>query len=323
MVIARIIGMVLLLIFLILAVGPFLVPVPPLQNTRPPEELADPDSLFVEIDGLKLHYKQTGQGKPALILLHGFGASLFSWREVMAPLSVEWRVVAYDRPAFGLTERPIPAEWQGQNPYSLSTQPDLLFALMDSLGIEQAVLVGNSAGGTVAVQAALEKPDRVRGLVLVDAAIYAGGGSPSWLRPLIHTPQMDHLGPLIVRSIQTRGEDLITTAWHDPAQITPEVRAGYRKPLQGDHWDRALWELTKASQPGNLGEQVDLLKMPVLVITGDDDRIVPTEQSLRLAQAIPQAGLAVIPECGHVPQEECPQAFLDAVLPFIHSLKDK
>ena len=70
-------------VLFILCMGPFLVPVPPLEATVPPEQLADPDSRFVEVNGLQVHYKTTGQAEPTLVLLHGFGASVFSWREVM------------------------------------------------------------------------------------------------------------------------------------------------------------------------------------------------------------------------------------------------
>ena len=139
------------LVLLIVAIGPFLVPIRPLKGTLPPERLADSDSKFVDVNGLRVHYKEAGQGEPALILEHGFAASLFSWREVLGPLAQKRRVVAFDRPAFGLTERPM--EWEGPNPYSVETQADLTIGLMDALGIQKAILVGNSAGGTVATLA--------------------------------------------------------------------------------------------------------------------------------------------------------------------------
>ncbi len=308
----------------ILLVGPFLVPVPPLEGTAPPDQLADPDSRFVEVNGITIHYKIAGEGEPAFMLLHGFGASTFSWREVMGPLSEMGTVVAFDRPGFGLTERPMPGEWEGEgrglaalSPYSPEAQADITVGLMDALGIERAVLVGNSAGGTVALLTALTYPERVEALVLVDAAVYTGGGTPGWLRPLLNTPQMRHLGPLVARSIQNWGVDLGRSAWHDPNKLTPEIWEGYARPFRVENWDRALWEVTRASHPLNLPQRLGEVTVPVLVITGDDDRIVPTEQSIRLAGEIPGAELVVIPECGHIPQEECPEPFLRAVEEFL------
>jgi pimeloyl-ACP methyl ester carboxylesterase len=302
-------------LLIILLVGPFLVPVPPLEGTVPPERLADPDSRFIEVNGITVHYKMAGSGRPAFILLHGFAASTFSWREVIGPMSEWGTVVAFDRPGFGLTERPL--QWTGRSPYSPESQSDLTVGLMDALGIERAVLVGNSAGGTLAILTALTYPERVEALVLVSPAVYVGGGTPAWLRPFLNTPQMRHLGPLLARQIQDWGVDFARSAWHDPEKLTPEIWEGYTKPLRAENWDRALWEVTRASRPLGLETRLGEVRVPVLVITGDDDRIVPTQQSVRLAGEIPGAQLAVIPECGHVPQEECPGPFLEAVEAFL------
>ena len=211
-------------------------------------------------------------------------------------------------------------QWQGENPYGVEAQAKMTVGLMDALGIERAILVGNSAGGGVAAMTAVKYPERVEALVLVDPAV--GGGAPSSpiLRALYNTPQADRLGPLLARSIQQRGEEIIRLAWHDTSKITPEIIAGYRLPLQAENWDRALWNLTKAPQPVGLRDALKQVKIPVLIVTGDDDRIVPTDQTLALAKEMPQAGLVVFEACGHVPQEECPAAFLDAVGPFIQTL---
>lgn len=306
------------ILLVLLLVGPFLVPIPPLENTHPPQDLAGPRSQFMELRGLDVHVVEVGEGEPVFLLLHGFGASTYSWREVIDPLAEGGKVIAYDRPAFGLTERVL--TWEGENPYSPESQVEMTLDLMDAFGVEKAVLIGNSAGGTVAMSFALQHPDRVAGLILVDAAIYAGGGSPGWVRPLLHTPQMDHLGPLLARTIATRGEAFLETAYHNPSLVTEEVMAGYKRPLQVEDWDRALWELTKASRPLQLDRHVDRIAVPTLVITGDDDRIVPPEDSLRLAEEIPGAHLVVIEDCGHLPQEECPGEFLEAVRGFVENL---
>ncbi len=313
--ILKITGGVLAVILVLLLIVPFLIPVPPLENTVPAESLADEDSKFIEVNGVNVHYKIYGTGEPVLILLHGFGASLFSWHEVTTPLAEYGTVIAYDRPAFGLTERPL--EWEGENPYSQDAQVELVIGLMDALGVEKATLVGNSAGGTVSMLTALKYPERIESLILVDPAVYAGGGAPAWIRPVLGTPQMRHLGPLFARQIQAQGVEFIKTAWHDPRKISQATFDGYQKPLQVENWDKALWELTLSSRESGLAERVKEFELPILVITGDDDRIVPTEQSLRLAEELPNAALAVIPQCGHLPHEECPDEFMQAVQDFL------
>lgn len=315
----RILLIILIGLLIIVLVGPFLVPVPPLTDTLSPEQLGDPDSQFIDINELSVHVKTMGHGEPVFVLLHGFGASLFSWHAVMEPLSQYGTVIAYDRPAFGLTERPM--TWPGENPYSPQASVDLLLGLLDHFNVQKAILVGNSAGGTVSMQFTLLHPDRIQALILVDPAVYEGGGGPSWLRPFFKTPQMNHLGPLIVRSIQSSGIDLLKMAWYDPSKITPEIMTGYTKPLQSNNWDRALWYFTAASQPSGLPERLSEFTLPALVITGEADRIVPTGNSVRLAGSLPSARLVIIPQAGHVPHEEQPALFLQVVDDFLNTLK--
>ena len=311
-------------LMLLILVGPFLVPVPPLENTQPPEDLADQDSQFIEINEINVHYKQQGEGEPFFILMHGFGASTFSWREVMDPLSQYGTVIAYDRPAFGLTERPL--TWDGINPYSQEGNIKLLMGLMDEFQIDQAVLVGNSAGGTLATAFTLAHPDRVMALIEVDAAIYQTMPNSMLLDWLLNTPQIDQIGPLISRRLAGQsGEDFIQRAWHDPSMLenNPEILEGYRKPLMAQNWDRALWEHTKATDAPGLAGRLDQIQVPTLVLSGDDDQIVPVENSRRLAEDIPGAELFIFENCGHLPQEECPNAFMSAVIDFLKILSEE
>lgn len=309
---------VLVVLAVVLLVGPYLVPLPGLRDAVPPEKLADPDSLFIEVNDIAVHCKLAGGGERSLVLLHGFGASLFSWREVTAELSDNHTVLAFDRVGFGLTERPLRRDWAGPNPYTPEVQVNLTVALMDELGIERAVLVGHSAGGTIATFMALEVPERVEALVLVDPAIYQGGhGVPSILGRM---PPFRRILRLLVRSIGSWGRNLLNRSWHDPSKITPETMEGYEKPLRVETWDIALLEFTLASRNLKLPKRIGSLDLPVLVVTGDDDRIVPTEDSVRLAAEIAGSQLAVIPECGHLPQEEQPEAFLQTVIPFLEDL---
>ena len=192
--------------------APYLIPVRPLTDTHPPEALADPDSQFVRLNGLNIHLKTMGEGEPVFVLLHGFMASLYSWNPIVEPLSRIGRVIAYDRTAFGLSERPL--QWKGQNPYTPETTLGTLHALLDHFGVRQAILVGNSAGGTLAMQYTLRHPERVAALILVDAAIINVGGAPPWMIPLLDSPQMRRIGPLIIRQIPRGGARMLEIAWH-------------------------------------------------------------------------------------------------------------
>lgn len=296
-------------------------------------DLAREDSRFIELLGMDVHYTfdpYTGGGgqpeaeaqasdarvgsRPLILLLHGFGASVYSWREVRRELSGYGDVIAYDRPAFGLTERPL--RWKGPSPYGPENQLALALALMDALGYERAIVVGHSAGGTLALSLALEHPDRVAGLVLVSPAAYAGGGAPSWIRPLLFFPPVNHLGPLLARRLGEGGDDFLRSAWYAPERISDEMFEGYRAPLAVKDWEKALWELTKASRSARLEKRIASISTPSLVISGDSDAIVPVGQSLRLARELPDATLVVVPQTGHVAHEESPAAFLVAFKEF-------
>ena len=303
----------------VLVFGPLLIPASPLEDVVPARQLADEDSRFVRVSGLDVHVKDAGRpgdDAPAFVLLHGFGASVYTWHEVLEPLAAGGgAAVAFDRPGFGLTERPEAGSWaRGENPYAPDAQVDLTIGLMDALGLDDAVLIGSSSGGSVAAAVALEHPERVRGLVLVGAAIYTTGGAPPWTRPLLHTPQLDRVGPLLMRSLAGEpGESLLRAAWADPERIDRETVDAYRRYTRVEGWDRALWEVSKASRRPRVADRLAEVAVPTLVMSGTDDAVVPIEDAEQIAAELPAADLVFLDGCGHTPQEECPEAFLVAV----------
>ena len=315
---SKIVLVLLAVVLLLVLVGPFLIPVRPLEGLSAPAALAQANSQFLTLefpgtDGIELHYRAGGEGEPAFVLLHGFAGSLFTWDAVFDDFAAKGRVLAYDRPPFGLSERLVVGDWTEANPYSPDAAVSQLFALLDEQGIERAILVGNSAGGTLALRAALAQPERVAGLILVSPAVMAGGGAPAFVQPLLRSPQLQRIGPLIARVFLTQGDTLESRAYYDATTVTEEQRARSRLGIQVENWDRALWEFTAASQASNLTDALAEVTMPVLVVTGENDLVVPASQSIALAEDLPNAEVVVFPACGHLAQEECPAAFLDAV----------
>ncbi|MBN2045601.1 MAG: alpha/beta hydrolase [Anaerolineales bacterium] len=311
---------ILLWIIAVLLILPLVIPIPPPEGVLPVEQLADPDSLFILIDDILFHYKTGGSGEPAMILLHGFGASLYSWREVTPVLSEDYTVYAYDRLAFGLTERP--ATWTGENPYTPQASLSQLDQMLDAWGLDQVVLVGNSAGGRVAMEYTLLHPERVLALILVSPALGTGQSPVTKFSALMKLPQARRIGPLLVRSIADSGLETLATAWHNPQNQPEDTIPLYTKPLQAENWDIALWHFSTSMVESQLPNQLDQFNLPILLLTGDDDRIVPTEGTIALKDQIPGAELVVLPECGHVPQEECPVLFLEAVEEFVANLSN-
>ena len=246
-----------------------------------------------------------GSGEP-MVLLHGFTDTWRTWELVLPTLEQHADVLA-----------PTLLGHAGGPPITGPLTPgsvaDAVEQLMDEAGFETAHIVGNSAGGTLALRAALAQPERVAGLILVSPAVFAGGGAPAFVQPLLRSPQLQRIGPLIARAFLGQGDGLESRAYYDASIVTEEQRARSRLGVQVENWDRALWAFTSASQASNLTDTLAEITMPVLVVTGENDLVVPASQSIALADDLPDADLVVVPACGHLAQEECPAALLDAV----------
>lgn len=282
------------------------------------KKYADSDSRFFESGGFRVHYKVFGKGEPLIVLLHGSFLSIRSWRDVVAPLSEKTTVLVFDRPAFGLTSRPVPS-LENDVRYSPEAQSDLVVRLIEEVGHEKAILVGNSTGGTLALLVALRHPRQVQGLVLVGAMVYSGYATsevPAFLKPLLTgmSPVFSRLMKFLITKLYDRN---IRGFWYNKALLSDETLAAFRKDLMIGDWSRAFWELFLETHHLSLEKKLGNLEVPSLVITGEHDLTVKTEESFKLAREIPGAELEVIPNCGHLPQEEVPEAFVAAVMLFL------
>jgi pimeloyl-ACP methyl ester carboxylesterase len=299
---------------LALLIVPLVIPISS-SGVLSEREAAGEGATFVTVGDLEVHYEfvdHTGgtDTPPLLVLLHGFGASTYSWREVLEGLSRFGDVVAYDRPAFGFTERPLSDETD--SPYGLDAQLELIRGVVTEFASpgQEVVLVGHSAGGTLAAEFAYRFPSEVDSLVLVAPALLTTGGGPGWLGFLYDIPQVDRVGPLLVGGIATSGTELLERSWHDVTLLTPDIREAYQAPLSIVNWERAFWEFTKAPRGFQVAENLETLSVPTAIMTGDDDRVVETADSERVATLISGASLSVIADSGHLPQEETPEEFL-------------
>jgi pimeloyl-ACP methyl ester carboxylesterase len=277
---------------------------------------------FATLVGLSVHHRVAGPADaPGVVLLHHFYGNVATWRHVIDDLADDHRVAAFDRPAFGLTERPPRSRWNGTNPYTRATSARITLELLDHLGMDDAVLVGSSAGGTAALEAYAMAPERVRALVLLAPAITGDVGPPPQVRPLLRNPALRKLGPQIIRRFA--GEitvERVAGAWHDPSRATPDDVEAYAHALRTEGWEEAFWELFGAEDPPNLGWLLPRIEVPTLVVSGASDRVVPPRSSRRTAAAIPGSRYVELPGCGHTPQEECPDALQDVLRGFLDDL---
>jgi pimeloyl-ACP methyl ester carboxylesterase len=258
-------------------------------------------------------------GERLIVLLHGFGASTFSWRTVTAKLAELGHVIAYDRPGFGFT--PL-VERLNPDPYSLAGQVQLLKAVVEQNAKGRpVVVVGHSAGALVATEFALLHPELVTALVLESPAIWSKPPVPRFAGALMRGAALESLGDRLLKSFAKAGMKILTDSFFDPAKLTDEVVAGYTAPMSRDEWRVALWRFMTADQSNGVRDNLWRLELPVLVITGDHDRIVKVEDTFKVAERITGHSIYLVPNTGHLAHEEDPTDFFRVVTRFIAKLR--
>lgn len=275
----------------------------------------------------------TQEKSSGVVFIHSFGGGVFSWRNVMGTVAREvgCRVVAFDRPGWGLTTRLQRYEWEKKglpNPYELQFQVDLLLAFCQELGLTSVVLVGHSDGGALALMAAakaLKSKEyiqvEVKGVVLVGVSFDKEVVS-STARALLHTRLGSHMLRPLLRSEIAQVTN--RRAWHDASKLTSEILDLYKAPLCVENWDKTLSEVYKATSAATVlpvstaAELVgSIASVPALIVAGVQDKVVPIKNARFLTSQLPNSRLLEIQNCGHLPHEECPGAFLSAMIPFM------
>lgn len=272
------------------------------------QDYGQPPSQFIEIDGMRVHYRDQGQG-PAVVLLHGMFASLHTWQAWTDQLQDEYRVISLDMPGFGLTG-PRPSK-----DYRLSTDVAFLDEFLNELDVEMTYLGGNSLGGHVAWRYALEHPDRVRGLILVDS----GGARTEWSEPplvirALLMPGLRQAAPLILPRAIVRST--LRDVYAVDSRITPEMVDRYHDLIRRPGNRSAYIDRFDSYEPSRF-DKLRSLEIPTLLIWGAHDNWIPVEIGQRFDATLPRSKLVVVEGSGHAPMEEQPQVSLAPVRAFL------
>jgi haloalkane dehalogenase len=270
----------------------------------------------VVVDTMTIAYRDQGAG-PAVLLLHGWPTSSYLWRNVMPAIARRNRVVAMDLPGFGASAKPL-----GRH-YGFATFSSAIDGLLAELGIDQVALGGHDLGGPIAARWAMQWPDRVTGLALLNTLLY---------------PDLDPAVVEFVTALMTPGTrekltsssglaELIRAGMADPAHATDEMIAAMVAPFQDDD---ARLALAKAGTELSLRTVAETaawlpsLSVPVRVVYGTQDRILPdvTRTMTRLQGDVPHAQMTSLPQCGHFLQEEAPEPIGDMLAEFYAALGD-
>src|SRR3954468_23459505 len=295
------------------------------------ERKTPPIGHFLDVDGVRLHYFERGQGDP-VVLIHGNGALIqdFIVSGLVDGLSERHRVIVFDRPGFGYSTRPRTRIWTPM------AQADVLRKALDQLGVEQAIVLGHSWGTLVAVALALQAPDLVRGLVLLSGYYFPTARLDV---PLLSQPAIPVIGdvmrytvsPLLGRLLLPR----ILRRVFEPAPVPErfdrlfpkgmtlrpsQLRASDRlfpkgmtlrpSQLRASAGDTALMIPAATALQAHYRE----LKAPVVILTGADDKIVDVDrQSRQLHKTLPQSRFVVLPGLGHMVHQLAPEEVMKAV----------
>jgi pimeloyl-ACP methyl ester carboxylesterase len=255
---------------------------------------ANSDSKFMELDGLNVHYRVIGTGKP-LVLLHGTGASLHTWEQFTENLKDSFQLISLDLPAFGLTGG------RADHDYSMKMYTSFLKKFIEKLNLSTFDLAGNSLGGRIAWEFAATFPDQVRRLVLIDAAGYPTGKPMPQVFRLARNPLLEpilrHITPRFFikkNLVEVYDNDaLISDALVD-RMFEMALREGNRQAFI----DRANLPLD------NDLERVKTIRNSTLIIWGETDAWIPVSCAELFHKDLKNSQLSIIKNCGHLPMEE-------------------
>ena len=263
------------------------------------------------IDGVRLRLRDTGpRDAPAVIMLHGFGASLETWEPWAQALSVGHRVIRFDLPGFGLTG----ADPSGD--YSDARQLKILNDLMDQLEVERASIVGNSLGGRIAWNFAAVHPDRVVSLVLISPDGFASPGFDYDSPPDV--PLMMQALPYVAPRSLLRTN--LAAAYGRPEALTDATLTRYRDMLLAPDVRRAILARTEQTILRDPVPILARIEAPTLLLWGERDGMIPISNADDYLQHLPNATLVRLPGLGHLPFEEDPEGSLPPVESFLSAV---
>ena len=280
-----------------------------LSKPSPTEIPNDVLKNSVIIDSRRIHYSDSGSGT-ALIFIHGFGASAYSWRKNLNPISKHFRVFAIDLPGFGYSDKFLDAD------YSIDGYSDFIIQFMDHMQIRDAILVGHSLGGGIALTVALKYPKRVRGLILVDAEAYA-------ITPplMLRIAKLPAVGSLIHHAI---GEWVIRLSlkrsFFDQTLVTDNLVKEYYRPFLTVNGKVAPIRVLQAmdfAKFKNLAAQYRKIREKALIIWGKEDQISKIHLAYKLKKDLPNSRLIIVPQSGHLVQEERSAIVNRAIIKFV------
>jgi pimeloyl-ACP methyl ester carboxylesterase len=272
------------------------------------------DATFVDIDGVSLHYKRIAKRNSessaangnTVVLIHGFGASLESWTAVQEAVSEDHDVIAFDLKGFGWSTRP-------DGDYSPAEQARLIWRALAKLGITNTMLIGHSWGASVVLAMTLQSPAKVARLGLISAYVY-DEQVPSFFR----WSQLPGFGEMLFAMFYNqRVEERVPLAYYDINYATQKRVDVVEAEMARPGATAAALAAARGHHFSSMSAQYGDLKMPALLLWGQEDQVTPLHFGQRLQRQMANANLQVLPKCGHMPMIEARTQTVAAIRNFL------
>ncbi len=260
------------------------------------EKYAQPPSQFVTIGNQKVHLRDEGQG-PTLLLVHGAGASLHTWEGIVTELVDSFRIITLDLPGFGLTGP------QTEGNYSISRQVQLIDDIVDSLGVDNFVIGGNSMGGLIAWRYAVEHQERLDGLILIDAVGYPKAGWP-YIFGFARLPGVSLIFKSMLPRWYVRGA--LKRAYGKNRKVTKANVTRYYE-LNRHEGNRSAGMEIMSGVMEDYTDKIQDIEIPALILWGKKDKIIDIKNAENFAADLPNSISVVYEKEGHIPMEESPE----------------
>ena len=284
------------------------------QAAQLAEKRHPPEGKFLTVNGVRVHYTDTGGNGPALVLLHGNGMTNEDWQRsgVTERAARNYRVIAFDRPGFGYSDRP-----KGQ-PWTPEAQADLIHAALTQIGVTQPTIAGHSWGALVAAAYATRHPDALRGLVLISGYYFPTFRTDSIILsppaiPMLGDALRYTVSPLIGWFLAPR---LIKTLFA-PVPVPERFSKNFPLSIALRPWQlraAAAEAATMVPAAAVLERSYQSIRAPAAIVAGDSDQVADVgRQSLQLHKMLPQSRLWLLRGAGHMPHYSSPGAVVDAI----------
>ncbi len=262
---------------------------------------------FIVVGGIRTHIAESGAGNP-LVLIHGLGGPLM-WQRVIDPLANQFHVIVLDLPGWGESECP-------PLPYSTCMYADFCVRLLDHLGLQKAMLVGISYGGQIAATAVGRNPDKIETLVLICSTGLSA--ESRLLRFKSFWPTFS----AIAKTTALRNKSLMCMlarrSFHDirsrPPDLCEEFFRQLSRPGKREAWLNGLRNVY--SPDDTFQTDLSLIRVPTLIVWGENDRTVPKDAATQFHQNIPNSTLKFFAECGHSVPLEKPKELSETIIEF-------